>query len=155
MSLLRQAIAEYQTFTNHSQIRLVSKVSEVYGFWDAVRLERLFGNLLSNAIKYSPAGGDVVVDVRVLGKSTDRCAIVKVRDHGMGIPATDLPYIFEPFRRATNVGTHIVGSGVGLTSARYVAQQHGGTITAKSEEGVGSTFTVRLPLNVAGAVLTR
>jgi PAS domain S-box-containing protein len=155
VSLLRQVSAEYQPSNNHSQIRLVTKASELYGFWDAVRLERLFGNLLSNAIKYSPAGGEVVVNVRVVGKSTNRCAVVNVRDHGMGIPVADLPYIFDPFRRATNVGTRIVGSGIGLTSARYVAQQHGGTITAKSEEGVGSTFTVRLPLNVAEGVVTR
>jgi PAS domain S-box-containing protein len=154
MSLLRQVIAEYQTSTNLPRIQLISKVSEVIGCWDSVRLERLFSNLLSNAIKYSPARGEVVVDVRVLGKSTNRWVNVRVRDHGMGIPATDLPYIFEPFRRATNVSARIVGWGIGLTSARYIAQQHGGTITAQSEEGVGSTFSVRLPLNIAGAVAT-
>jgi len=127
----------------------MSDVRHVVGCWDAERLERLFGNLLSNAIKYSPAGGDVVLEVTAHGTKADRWAIVRVRDHGMGIPAADLPYIFEPFRRATNVGARIVGSGIGLTSARYLAEQHGGTITAESQEGIGSTFTVRLPLRMA------
>jgi signal transduction histidine kinase len=64
----------------------------------------------------------------------------------MGIPAADLPYIFDRFARAGNVVGHIQGTGIGLASARGIVEQHGGTITAESTEGVGSTFTVRLPV---------
>jgi PAS domain S-box-containing protein len=149
VALLRDAINEYQMSDDQPRIRLVASVDAVIGCWDATRLERLFGNLLSNAVKYSPVGGEIVVDVTVVGKSTDYWAMVKVRDRGMGIPAGDLPYIFEPFKRATNVGARIAGSGIGLTSARYLTEQHGGVITVDSEEGVGSTFIVRLPLRMA------
>jgi signal transduction histidine kinase len=147
VALLHEGIDEYQTSDDQPRIRLRSQSPTLVGCWDQARLERLFGNLLSNAIKYSPSGGDVEVEVSHVAKSADRWAVVKVHDHGMGIPAADLPFIFEPFKRATNVGPRIGGSGIGLTSARYLTEQHGGTITVESEEGAGSTFTVRLPLH--------
>ena len=67
-------------------------------------------------------------------------------DHGLGVPAADLPRIFERFRRAGNVAGRIGGTGIGLASARQIVEQHGGALTAESVEGAGSTFTVRLPL---------
>ena len=67
-------------------------------------------------------------------------------DHGIGIPSDDLPHIFERFRRASNVAGQIAGSGLGLAGARDIVEQHGGTISVRSEEGRGSTFVVRLPL---------
>ena len=69
-----------------------------------------------------------------------------VRDHGLGIPAADLPRIFERFQRAGNVVGCIPGAGIGLISARQIVAQHGGTIGVQSVEGAGSSFTVRLPL---------
>jgi PAS domain S-box-containing protein len=148
VSLLQQVVAEYQATTDRLQIRMVPKVRRLVGCWDEARLERLFGNLLSNAIKYSPGRGDVVVEVTASGKLRERWAIVQVRDQGLGIPAADLPNIFDYYWRAPSVGARIAGSGIGLASARYLAQQHGGSISAESEVGVGSTFTVRLPLNL-------
>jgi two-component system phosphate regulon sensor histidine kinase PhoR len=71
---------------------------------------------------------------------------VQVQDHGIGIPAEDLPLIFEQFYRASNVERQIRGLGLGLASARRIVEQHGGTLTVVSAEGIGSTFTVRLPL---------
>jgi signal transduction histidine kinase len=70
---------------------------------------------------------------------------LRVQDQGMGIPAEDLPHIFERFRRGRNVAPVISGSGVGLASAHRLVELHGGTLTVESEEGKGSTFTVRLP----------
>lgn len=72
-------------------------------------------------------------------------AVVSIRDHGLGIPAADLPHIFDQFHRAGNVGG-ISGSGIGLTSARDVVEQHGGRIEVDSEEANGSIFTLRLSL---------
>ncbi len=77
---------------------------------------------------------------------TETEATVSVVDWGLGIPAADLPHIFERFRRASNVGAKIAGSGLGLSGSRDIVELHGGTITADSEEGRGSTFEVRLPL---------
>lgn len=78
-------------------------------------------------------------------------AIVSVQDRGIGIPPEDLPHIFERFHRGRNVGRETLGTGVGLSGARQIVEQHGGTLEVASEEGVGSTFTVRLPLTPAGA----
>ena len=114
------------------------------GWWDTVRLERVLGNLLSNAVKYSPEGGIITVKVT---KEGDQWAVLSVEDQGVGIPADDLPHIFDRFHRAANIAGQIKGSGLGLASAHQIIKQHGGTITATSQQGKGATFTVRLPLN--------
>jgi signal transduction histidine kinase/putative methionine-R-sulfoxide reductase with GAF domain len=106
----------------------------VVGAWDPVRLERVIANLIGNAVKYSPAGGPVAVELAFEVDAEGRgWAIVRVRDQGVGIPTHDWPHIFERFRRGANV-------------ERQIVEQHGGTIAVESEEGVGSTFTVRLPI---------
>jgi signal transduction histidine kinase len=68
-----------------------------------------------------------------------------VTDHGLGIPSEDLPHIFERYRRASNV-EHTYGEGLGLASVWHLMDLHGGEVLVESEVGVGSTFTVRLPL---------
>jgi signal transduction histidine kinase len=73
--------------------------------------------------------------------------VVRVRDRGLGIPAADLPYVFERFHRASNVSGQIGGTGLGLAGARHIVEQHGGSIGVESEEGRGTTVTVRLPLD--------
>jgi PAS domain S-box-containing protein len=142
VSLARDCVVRHQHTLESYRLRFESTVSELVGSWDAARLERVLANLLSNAIKYSPSGGDIVVEVR----AEAAWAVVSVTDHGLGIPAADLPHVFERFRRASNVGGLIAGSGLGLAGARDIVEQHGGTISVASEEGRGSTFVVRLPL---------
>jgi signal transduction histidine kinase len=77
-------------------------------------------------------------------------AVVTIEDRGLGIPAADLPYVFDRFRRGGNVQRHIAGSGIGLTGAKQIVAQHGGAISVQSVEGEGSTFTLRLPLLTGG-----
>jgi len=108
---------------------------------DAGRIERVIGNLVANAQKYSDAA--TMITVRVVQEGGT--AMIAVTDQGIGIPAGDLPHIFERFQRAGNVGVRD-GSGVGLASALQIAEAHGGTIRVESAEGYGSTFTVRLPM---------
>jgi signal transduction histidine kinase len=110
---------------------------------DAIRLARVLDNLLGNAIKYSPKGGEIAVGVTREG----RWAVLTVADEGMGIPAEDRSLIFEQFHRGRNVAGQMAGTGVGLAFVRRVVEQHGGNISVESQEGVGSTFTVRLPLS--------
>ncbi len=119
---------------------------KLIGLWDASRLERVIGNLLANALKYSAQDSTITMAVEQEQAEGGTWAIVKVRDQGIGIPAKDLPCIFEQFYRASNVDGQIRGIGLGLASARQIVEQHGGTITVVSEEAIGSTFTVRLPL---------
>jgi len=74
---------------------------------------------------------------------------VEISDGGIGIPAEALSKIFDRFYRAPNVTGQVPGTGLGLTGVRYVVEQHGGTVTVDSQENVGSTFVVRLPIEAA------
>lgn len=142
VSLARQSVDEYQTTTRH-HIKLETTLPALTGYWDAFRIERVLANLLSNAIKYNPPPGKITVAVEREGP----WAVLSVQDQGTGIPASELPHIFEWFRRAENISSRISGAGIGLASSRQAVEQHGGTLTVQSKEGVGSTFTVRLPLS--------
>jgi signal transduction histidine kinase len=123
-----------------------SDASSLITLADESRIERVVRNMLDNAIKYSPAGGDVTVRARREENDGGSWAVVTIEDRGLGIPAADLPYVFDRFRRGANVRRHIAGSGIGLTGAKQIVAQHGGAITVRSVEGEGSTFTLRLPL---------
>jgi len=111
---------------------------------DPTRMQQIIWNLLSNAIKFSDAGGSVLV---ALERRDDTARII-VRDEGRGIGAAFLPHVFDPFRQADGAITREHGGlGLGLAIVKYLAELHGGSVTATSAgEGHGSTFTVTLPL---------
>jgi signal transduction histidine kinase len=77
--------------------------------------------------------------------------VIAVRDQGIGIAATDLPYIFDRFRRGRNAQGRIPGTGIGLAAVQQVVERHGGRVAVESQEGRGTTFTVRLPLEAGPA----
>ena len=110
---------------------------------DPTRIAQLLGNLLSNAVKFTPDGGRV--EVR-LGREGGQ-VVLAVADTGVGIPAADRERIFERFFR-TAIATRqaVQGTGLGLTITKAIVEAHHGTIAVDSDEGRGSTFTVRLPL---------
>jgi two-component system, OmpR family, sensor kinase len=119
--------------------------ADVIVMGDRTRLRQLFLNLLTNAIKYTPAGGKVELGV---GRHPDNVTFA-VRDTGIGISAADFPHIFERFWRADRVRSRMSergGFGLGLAISQWIAQAHGGTLTASSRLGRGSLFTVTLPL---------
>jgi PAS domain S-box-containing protein len=146
VALARQVVQEQQHSTERHHLRLDNAVPELVGVWDAARLERLLENLLNNAVKYSPEGGDVTLTIRPDAQAGEPWAVVTVEDRGIGIPAEDVPHIFERFQRGRNVEGQIAGTGIGLAAVRQLAEQHGGRVTVESQEGRGTTFTVRLPL---------
>jgi K+-sensing histidine kinase KdpD len=146
VALVRQVAFERQQNTTMHSIRVEIEQPELSGQFDGVRLERVLDNLLSNAIKYSPHGGDIVVALARAQAEGGDYAIISVRDQGVGIPAEDLPHIFDRFTRAGNVVGRIGGTGIGLAIVRQIVEQHGGTITVASEGAQGSLFTVRLPI---------
>ena len=150
-TLVRQVVDEHRKVTENIRILLETPEPEPVGAWDAVRIERVLTNLLSNAIKYSPGGREVTVTVRQEGEGAEAVAILAVRDSGIGIPASDLPHVFERFYRGSNVTGRIGGTGIGLAGARQIVEQHGGTIAVESVEGVGAAFSVRLPLEGTGS----
>ncbi|HZG66786.1 MAG TPA: PAS domain-containing sensor histidine kinase, partial [Herpetosiphonaceae bacterium] len=145
VALARRVVAEQQQTTEAHRLHMRAQVPELMGEYDGVRLERALTNLVSNAIKYSPEGGAITISVTEEVDGGAAWSVVRVQDAGMGIPAIDVPYIFERFRRGTNVMGQIGGSGIGLASAQQIVEQHGGTIGVESIEGRGTTFTVRLP----------
>jgi signal transduction histidine kinase len=115
----------------------------VVGVYDRRRVEQLFQNLIENARKYSP--DRTPVQIRVWQEEGE--AHVAVADTGIGIPAADLPRIFERFSRASNVDDRrFHGMGLGLFICRGIVEEHGGRIWVESELGKGSTFHVALPI---------
>jgi signal transduction histidine kinase len=113
---------------------------------DPARITQLLGNLLSNAVKFTPDGGRVEVRLRKDGDQLE----LAVADTGVGIPAADLERIFERFYRTAIARRQAIqGTGLGLTITKAIVEAHHGTIAVDSEEGRGSTFTVRLPLGLS------
>jgi PAS domain S-box-containing protein len=110
------------------------------GRWDRLRIEQVLTNLVANAIKYA-AGKPI----EVWAGREDEMAMLRVRDHGPGIAASELPRIFERFERAAST-RHYGGMGLGLYVARQIAEAHGGGIDAANLDDGGACFTVRLPL---------
>ncbi|WP_209381388.1 sensor histidine kinase [Pararoseomonas baculiformis] len=108
---------------------------------DPTLVEQAVANLVSNAVKYSPPGSPVVL--RGL-TGPGGSAVLEVVDQGVGIPADELPRIFDRFFRA-RTAEGVTGTGIGLAFVRHVARLHGGEVTVTSEEGKGSTFVLRLP----------
>jgi two-component system, OmpR family, sensor kinase len=111
---------------------------------DRDRLKQVLINLIANAIKYTPQGGEVFLS---LGKVGENARII-VRDTGPGIPAEDLPHIFERFYRAekSRSRSKIGGFGLGLSIAYWIVNHHGGQIEVDSSEGKGTTFCIYLPI---------
>ncbi len=123
----------------------LAEIDQVLVCGDQDRLKQVFLNLISNAIKYTPKGGEVIVGV---GKQTGR-AWVRVSDNGPGIPAEDLPFIFDRFYRGEKSRTRSKdgkGFGLGLSIAYWIVHNHGGTIDVKSDSQQGTSFTVWLTL---------
>jgi two-component system sensor histidine kinase MprB len=116
-------------------IRFVTRIEPSLVRGVPSRLERAVGNLLDNAVKWSPAGGEVEVEVQD--------GEVIVRDHGPGIDEADLPFVFDRFYRAPSA-RGLPGSGLGLAIVRQVAEVHGGTVTAERADGGGARFRLRL-----------
>jgi signal transduction histidine kinase len=109
---------------------------------DPVRLHQVVTNLLSNAVKFTPRGGSITVTVT----ADDPSARLVVADTGTGIPAADLPHVFDRFWRGQQAADTAPGTGIGLSIAADLIAAHGGDITIDSNDGIGTRVTVTLPL---------
>ncbi|NOZ07232.1 MAG: cell wall metabolism sensor histidine kinase WalK [Chloroflexi bacterium] len=143
--LLRIPLARLQAQAEraHVQLELILDPAENLPavLADAERVHQVVTNLVHNAIKFTPPGGGVTVSAEQAGDEV----IIAVRDTGAGIPADDLPRIFERFYRADRSRSG-GGTGLGLSIAKHIVQAHGGRIWAESIEGRGSTFYFSLPV---------
>lgn len=143
VSLVNKVVSEIQPSAPIHPIDLREYAPSLMIAGDASRLEQVFHNLISNAIKYSPAGGTIQVEAAI----QDTRARITVSDSGLGIPADALPNLFKRFYRVSRSSAQqIAGTGIGLYVVKEIVSSHGGTVEVRSSEGVGSTFTVYLPL---------
>jgi signal transduction histidine kinase len=123
----------------------LNDIDQVMVNGDRDRLKQVFLNLVANAIQYTPQGGDVFLSMSKIGEQ----ARVIIRDTGPGIPAEDLPHIFDRFYRAEKSRTrsNISGFGLGLSIAHWIVEHHGGQIKVESKEGKGTTFVIWLGID--------
>jgi signal transduction histidine kinase len=124
-------------------IRFSAEVPETTLLVDPDRMRQVVDNLISNAIKYSADGTEIEIVTQIEGQHM----LTAVIDHGIGIPTDEIPKLFERFHRARNVSSRYYGGlGLGLYIAKAIVEAHNGSIHVASEEGMGATFTIRLPL---------
>lgn len=135
-------VEEIQLTASNHIITFCTQEQSINACLDEKLLRQILNNLLSNAIKYSPQGSTVHFEL-VCQQGE---AVFRIQDHGIGIPIADQAQLFNSFHRASNVGT-ISGTGLGLAIVKKSVDLHGGNIKVSSEVGVGTTFTVTLPLN--------
>jgi len=141
--LVREVVDRFWSPSMEPGIIDVKQTGPVEGFWDRWRLDQILTNLLSNAIKYGQ-GRPISVEFGPVGPEDGSDVSIAVRDRGIGMSPDVLGRIFDRFERAVT-DREYGGFGLGLWIARQVVQAMDGTITAESEPGRGSTFTVRLP----------
>jgi len=144
-ALVRRVAAQMEPSAPRHQISISAPQEPLVIVGDSIRLEQVFNNLLNNAIKYSPGGGKVEISI-VVEKAH---ALITMRDEGLGIPAAALPHLFKRFYRANSpISQQIGGTGIGLYVVKEIVTNHGGTVEVSSTEGLGSSFTVYLPLEL-------
>jgi two-component system, OmpR family, phosphate regulon sensor histidine kinase PhoR len=150
VGLAKEVVGGYGDLAEERRIRLRAELQpQVSMRGDRAQLGLLLSSLLDNALRYTPARGTVSVRLN----ATESRAAIQVSDTGQGIPAAELPRVFERFYRVDKARTRQTGgTGLGLAIVRHVAEAHGGTVRVDSELGRGSTFTVTLP--VAGPPAT-
>ena len=140
--LAGRVVADFEPTLDYHRISSLLPSQPIMVAGDELRLEQVLINLLQNAVKYSPSGGEITMSV----SQTAAMAVISVTDSGIGIPSAALPQLFGQFYRATNITPNISGLGLGLYIVKEIVTLHGGTITVRSVEDYGSTFTVQLPL---------
>lgn len=140
--LLTEVFTETRVLAG-SKVRVhLNQIDEAIVNGDRDRLKQVLLNLVANAIQYTPQGGEVFLSLARIG---DQARLI-VRDTGPGIPARDLPFIFDRFYRAEKSRTRskVSGFGLGLSITKWIVEQHGGQIKVESKEGEGTTFVIWL-----------
>ena len=143
--LVQRVAAHMQQTTTRHQISVCSTQPVLVATLDTARVEQVLTNLIGNAIKYSPQGGTIHITIH---EETAREVLrIDVQDQGIGIPKQQQAQIFGRFIRADNaLAWGISGTGLGLYLCRELVERQGGQLWFESEEGVGSTFSMTLPL---------
>jgi two-component system, OmpR family, sensor kinase len=141
-NVARETIQLLEPLARERGLQIISHLAPAQTRGDAERISQVILNLVTNAIHYTPAGGTITVST----ESENQLAILRVADTGAGIPAEDLPHLFDRFYRVEKSRSRDKGgSGLGLAISRAIVSAHSGTLEATSTPGEGATFTLRLP----------
>jgi signal transduction histidine kinase len=140
-AFLQEVVRDWRELQPQVDFRLVGVEQRVGLSFDAERVRHVVNNLISNAVKYGGEARRVEVSLSL----SPGLAVIQVRDWGVGIPASELPNIFDRFHRAEAASG--LGHGLGLYIAAAIARLHGGSLSVRSTLGEGSTFSLRLPLS--------
>jgi signal transduction histidine kinase len=143
-TLLLEVFQEMKVLAGEKVKLHLTEIDQIQVNGDRDRLKQVLLNLVGNAIQYTPQSGDIFMS---LGKVAEQARLI-IRDTGPGIPATDLPHIFERFYRAEKSRTRgkTTGFGLGLSISNWIVEKHGGRIEVDSQESQGTTFCIWLPL---------
>jgi len=151
--LLREEVERIRPLADEQGISLAVDIGPVHVSGSRRDVAIAVRNLLDNAVRYTPAGGSISVELASPGGK----AVLRIRDSGDGIPTRDLDRVFERFYRVDSARARATGgTGLGLAIVKHVVESHGGSVEVESELGMGSVFTVHLPVLVednAGAQL--
>lgn len=143
--LLKEVIAKNEFLAKSKKIQLVAELEPLFSIpLDPELMKQVFSNLVENAIKYSPESSKILVS----SEDQDGKVVIQIADQGQGIPQDEVANVFQKFFRSSAAkSSPVKGSGLGLYLAKYFVELHGGQISCESEIGVGSTFTVELPVS--------
>jgi signal transduction histidine kinase len=148
-NLVRDEVERIRTDAASKEIDIEIRSDEVVAAVNQRDVAIAVRNVLDNAIRYTSDGGSIVVAVTIEGHH----ALISVTDSGEGIPTRDIDRVFERFYRVDSARSRATGgTGLGLAIVKHVAEGHGGTVSVESELGVGSTFTILLPLAAKGEI---
>ncbi len=152
ISYLQYIIESFQSYAKSQQIQLhfISEEEQLMMDFDADKLLKIISNLLSNAIKYTPARKDIYVKTAIVNQQFK----ISIQDKGIGIPANELPHIFNRFYQSKQNETTQNGTGVGLALTKELTELLEGTIQVKSTEGKGSIFTLLFPIHRTSPIRT-
>ncbi len=151
---LTESFHSYANVRNQS-LRFFSTLEQLEMDYDAEQLYQIMGNLLSNALKFTPSGGEIKVEIKKLENSKIGASpisqfpnfLISVSDTGIGIPESEMPHVFDRFYQVDGTSTRPgEGTGIGLAHTYELVKLMKGEIEVESQLGVGSTFTVRLPI---------
>jgi signal transduction histidine kinase len=146
VALVREAATEAAQAYPDRVLRVDVRTPRAVGAGDATRVRRVIANLLGNAAKYSAPPTPITLTLQCETRAGQPWAVLAIEDEGIGIPAADLPHVFERFYRAGNAVGQAPGTGIGLAGVQQIVEQHQGSVSIASTEGQGTTVTLALPL---------
>lgn len=148
-NFIRLNLENFKPLCNKNKIHFSAIIDPevIIGYFDSDKIDKILSNLLSNAVKYNQPGGFVQVNVNLDEKDQNQLVIV-VKDSGSGISNQAMKNLFKRFYEHEQKTYSTTGTGIGLSLTKELVNLHHGNIDVQSELGVGTTFYVRLPLNV-------